>query len=173
MAQTLVIEGEKISIEEFEGQRYKELFERGKLQQNFEDSEIRKMEDTNRLLVENLSVADRLMRRVEHVTFKSYFLDDVGDICIKTRLMTSTERFRAFSLYKKFGELKDNRSTENYQKVLTKMKELAAEVTVTPGMSAYFKSKKVSDDVIIVLIINSLFGSIEAVGNQIRSFRKK
>jgi len=44
---------------------------------------------------------------------------------------------------------------------------------VTPGVDEYLKSDNVSDDVVVAMVIRTVYGTLETVGESITAFRKK
>lgn len=131
----------------------------------------KKMEDKRREVlgddVKNMTIAERLMRRTELVTFDIPFKDDYGVFNVKTRLMASLERDLAFKLNKQLND------AEKYHATVIQFKELAREITVTPGMGEYFGSEKVTDETVIGLVMTTAFQSLSKVGDSLESFRSK
>lgn len=119
--------------------------------------------------IRTLSVADRLMRRIEAKHFETVFVDDLGEFVVETRLMTSSERFHALEINKKIGETGGD--LDEYEKLMKQMKQVARDITVTPGMNIYWESDQVSDDVIVALVMRTVYGTLEAVGDSLTSFR--
>ena len=122
-------------------------------------------------LATQLSIRDRLMRRAEKTTFETVFQDDLGDFAVETRLMTSSERVRALKLNQMLGQGQED--LNKYEDAINGLKELAAEICVTPGVDEYLKSDNVSDDVVVAMVIRTVYGTLETVGESITSFRKK
>ena len=123
-------------------------------------------------LIAELSVKDRLMRRLKVKTFKTVFSDDLGEFTVETRLMTSGERYRALH----YNDIlaKSEGDAEKYAEAIKGFKELLKDICVTEGLDEEFwESDAVSDDVVIALVMNTLYGSIESVGEAIGSFRKE
>jgi len=122
-------------------------------------------------LAAQLSVRDRLMRRLQTKTFKTVLEDDLGEFTIETRLMTSGERFRALQYNKAMAEAGND--LEKYAKAIAGFKRLCSEIVVTPGLEGFWEGDDVSDDVVIAVVLNALYGSITAAGDSIGSFRKE
>jgi len=122
-------------------------------------------------LRDTLSVADRLMRRAEKTTFKTVFQDDLGDFAVETRLMTSSERMKALELNRMLG--KGSEDLNNYADAIKGLKELASEICMTPGVDAYLLSDNVSDDVVVSMVLRTVYGTLEKVGESTTSFRKE
>ena len=120
-------------------------------------------------LRQNLSVADRLMRRAELVKFKTVFSDDLGDIEIETRQLSSSERFQATKLFDDLAL--SEKEPKKYAEAVDEFKKMAKEITVTPGMDAYYDSEMVSDDIVIAIVTRTFQGTMSFVGEAITSFR--
>ena len=122
-------------------------------------------------LIATLSVRDRLQRRLRTKTYKTKLEDDLGPFVIETRLMTSEERLNALrfnaQLRKSEGDI------DEYSKALQGFKGILKDICLTPGLDEYWDSPEVSDDVIVAVIMNAVYGSIEAVGDSVSSFRKE
>jgi hypothetical protein len=117
--------------------------------------------------ITNMSIAERLMRRTELVTFDILFKDDFGEFNVKTRLMSSLERDIAFKLNTQLNDVK------KYKDTVEEMKDLARQITVTPGMGEYFGSDKVTDEAVIGLVMTTAFKSLNKVGDRLESFRRE
>ena len=155
-------------LQELEAKRREILEEREALKRKFEENEER----LRREVLSMLSVKDRLMRRLRTKTIKTVLEDDLGEFTIETRLMTSGERYRALQLNKMLRESEGD--PEKYAKAINGFKELLVDLCVTPGLDEEFwMSDNVSDDVIIAVILNTLYGSIKLVGDAVASFRPK
>lgn len=117
-----------------------------------------------------LSIRDRLMRRTEKTTFKTVFEDDLGDFIVETRLMTSSERRDALKFNQMLGQGRED--LNKYDEAIKGLKGLAAEICVTPGLDEYLRSDDVGDDVLVALVLRSVYGTLEKVG-EATSFRKE
>ncbi|HUW44776.1 MAG TPA: hypothetical protein VMW50_03180 [Dehalococcoidia bacterium] len=117
-----------------------------------------------------LSIRDRLMRRTEKTVFKTVFRDDLGDFAVETRLMTSSERSDALRMNQMLGQGREDLS--KYDEAIKGLKELAAEICVTPGLDEYLRSGDVGDDVVVAMVLRSVYGTLEKVG-EATSFRKE
>ncbi len=123
------------------------------------------------VLIKTLSVRDRLQRRLQTKTYKTELQDDLGVFVIETRLMTSEERLNALRFN---AQLRNSEGDiEEYSKAIQGFKGVLKDVCRTPGLEEYWDSDDVSDDVIVAVIMNAVYGSIEAVGDSVSSFRKK
>ena len=149
-------------------------------EQRAEEIEAREIyqEDTDRRFKEEkdklrstLPVRERLMRRLRHKTFKTVLEDDLGEFAIETRLMTSNERLEALRFNDQLRTSEGDIS--EYSKALQGFKGILKDVCRTPGLEEYWDSDEVSDDVIVAVIMNAVYGSIEAVGDSVGAFRKK
>ena len=132
------------------------------------DRDERKQRDE---IAAQFTVAERLMRRVQVTRFRTIFEDDLGEIAVETRQMTSGERFRAVQLTQMLAE--SDKNLEKYAEAVKGFKELSAELCVTPGMAEYLGSDDVCDDVVIAIVRNTLQGSMRLVGEALTSFRKE
>jgi len=117
----------------------------------------------------DMTVAERLMRRVKITRFKTIFSDDLGDVAVETRQMTSTERSRAVELNDLLAQ--SEKDPDKYADAVKKYKEFAKEITLTPGMDVYYDSDQVSDDVLIAIVTRTFQGTMKLVGESITSFR--
>jgi len=117
----------------------------------------------------HLSVADRLMRRAQSARFKTVFQDDLGDFAVETRQMTSGERWRAVELNNQLAQ--SEKAPEKYAEAVEGFKQLAKEITLTPGMDAYYDGDQVSDDIVIAVVSRTFQGTMRLVGEAITSFR--
>jgi len=117
----------------------------------------------------NLGVADRLMRRAQLARFKTVFMDDLGDFAVETRQMTSAERARCVALNNRLAA--SEADPAEYAEAVEGFRQLAKEVTLTPGMDAYYDSDMISDDVLIAVVSRTFQGSMRLVGEAITSFR--
>ena len=148
-------------------QRQREIEQRESFKESAEKRKTeRKLED-----VRNLGVAERLMRRVQAKRFQIVFEDEEGEFPVETRLMTSNERYQALKLNEVLSKAGEN--LDQYQEAMAGLKDLAREVTVTPGMDAYYDSDQVSDDVILAVVMRTVYGTLEAVGDSLTSFRRE
>jgi len=120
-------------------------------------------------LAQSLSIAERLMRRLKAKTFKLTLQDDLGDIELEVRMMTTSERLLATSLLSKMSTLDED--VESYIKCLEELKQLAKEITLTDGFAEYADSEAVTEDVLLALILTSISGSKQEFGNDINFFR--
>ena len=118
-----------------------------------------------------LTIRDRLMRRTEKTTFETMFEDDLGDFAVETRLMTSSERMKALKLNQMLGQGRED--LNKYEEAINGLKELAAEICVTPGLDEYLRSDDVSDDILVAMVLRTIYGTLEKVGESTTSFRKK
>jgi len=118
-----------------------------------------------------LSVRDRLMRRVQVTRFKTVFEDDLGDFVVETRQMTSGERFQAVQLNQLLAQ--SDREPEKYAEAIGGFRELARELCVTPGLDDYWNGEGVSDDVVIAVVMSTLQQTMRLVGEALTSFRKE
>jgi len=118
-----------------------------------------------------LTIRDRLMRRTEKTTFETTFQDDLGDFAVETRLMTSNERMKALKLNLMISEGREDLT--KYEEAINGLKELAAEICVTPGLDEYLRSDDVSDDILVAMVLRTVYGTLEKVGESTTSFRKK
>lgn len=148
-------------------QRQKEI----KSREDLHERAARRTQEEKEKLIGQLSVRDRLMRRLHHKTFKTILEDDLGEFIIETRLMTSTERLEALKFNEQLRKSEGN--VEEYGKAMSGFKSLVKEICATPGLEEYWDSGESSDDVVVSVIMNALYGSIEAVGDSVGSFRKK
>uniref|UniRef100_A0A6M3MBA3 Uncharacterized protein n=1 Tax=viral metagenome TaxID=1070528 RepID=A0A6M3MBA3_9ZZZZ len=122
-------------------------------------------------LATQLTIRDRLMRRAEKTTFETMFEDDLGEFAVETRLMTSSERMKALKLNQMLGQGQEDLT--KYEDAINGLKELAAEICVTPGLDEYLRSDDVSDDVLVAMVLRTVYGTLEKVGESTTSFRKK
>lgn len=122
-------------------------------------------------LAAQLNIRDRLMRRAEKTTFETMFEDDLGEFAVETRLMTSSERMKALNLNKMLGQGREDLT--KYEDAINGLKELAAEICVTPGLDEYLRSDDVSDDILVAMVLRTVYGTLEKVGESTTSFRKK
>ena len=111
------------------------------------------------------------MRRVQVIRFKTVFEDDLGDLVIETRQMTSSERAQAVELNRLLAQSKED--LDKYAEAIQGYKDLASELCITPGVLEYMRSDDVSDDVVIALVQNTLHQSMKLVGEAITSFRSQ
>lgn len=117
-----------------------------------------------------LTIRDRLMRRTEKTTFKTIFEDDLGEFVVEARLMTSSERREALRLNQMLGQ--GHTDLAKYEEAIKGLKDIAAEICVTPGLDEYLRSDDVGDDVVVALVLRSVYGTLEKVG-EATSFRKE
>lgn len=117
-----------------------------------------------------LTIRDRLMRRTEKTTFKTVFEDDLGEFVVEARLMTSSERREALRLNQMLGQGREDLS--KYEEAIKGLKDIAAEICVTPGLDEYLRSDDVGDDVVVALVLRSVYGTLEKVG-EATTFRKE
>ena len=122
-------------------------------------------------LIQTLSIRDRLQRRLKTKTYKTELEDDLGVFIIETRLMTSEERLNALRFNAKLRTSEGD--IDEYSKALQGFKGILKDVCRTPGLEEYWDSDEVSDDVIVAVTMNAVYGSIEAVGDSVGAFRKK
>ena len=118
-----------------------------------------------------MTVAERLMRKVQVTRFETVFEDDLGDFPIETGQMTSDERSRAMLLMQQLAQAESEDDAEKYGETVKAFGKFAAELCVTPGMTEYLQSDDVSDDVVIALVLNTLTQSMRLVREAIISFR--
>lgn len=148
-------------------QREQDLKDRENLRNLPEEQRKKKTEE----IKSNLSVAERLMRRANTTTFKTMFKDDLGDIEVETRLMTSVERRKALTLNQMM--VKGREDIAKYEEAIKGLTEMAVEICVTPGVDEYLQSDLVSDDVVVAMVMRSVYGTLEVVGEATTSFLKK
>lgn len=146
-------------------QRDREILERAA----FKQMQIIQHDKLSDDLRDNLSVADRLMRRAKLKKFKTVFKDDLGDVEIETRQLSSSERFQATKLFEELSL--SEKEPEKYAEAIEGFKKMAKEITVTPNMDVYYDSEMVSDDVVIAIVTRTFQGTMSFVGEAITSFR--
>jgi len=118
-----------------------------------------------------MTIAERLMRKVQVTTFETVFQDDLGDFPIETRQMTADERSRAMLLMQQLAKAESEDDAKIYGETVKAFGKFAAEICVTPGIEGYLQSDDVSDEVLIALVLNTLTQSMRLVREAIISFR--
>lgn len=143
-------------------ERGKKVEEASRLKDKYEAFEAEEREK----LIKNLSIRDRLMRRVRTTKIPLKLHDDLGEFTIYSRLMTSSEREKAFH----YNSLL--RDPDKYNEAINGLREIAKDIDVTEGLGpGFWDSPDVSDDVIIGFVLNALAGTNAKIGDSIASFR--
>jgi len=123
-------------------------------------------EEERKQLIQGLSIRDRLMARTRSSRIPTVFKDPSGEFTIYTRMMTGDERERAFQLNA------DLRDAANYGASIKGMREMLRELCVTPGLPfSYWDTGEASDDVVLLLILNTLSGTAKSVSEGVSRFR--
>lgn len=148
--------------------------ERQALYDNSQQLRVRHEADEMKVKAEiaaGMTIAERLMRKVQVTRFETVFKDDLGDFPIETRQMTADERSRAMLLMQQLAKSDSGDDADMYGKTIKAFGKFAAELCVTPGVEEYLLSDDVSDDVVIALVMNTLTRSMGLVREAILSFR--
>ena len=148
-------------------QREAEIKDREDFKKNIEAGKRRRREE----LRMSLSIADRLMRRTQLARFQILFQDDLGDFSIETRQMTSRERFRTTELTNLLDQ--SEKETKKYTEAIEGLRQLAKEITLTPGMDDYYDSDQVTDEVVLLLVLRTFRGTLKMGGDAITFFREE
>lgn len=149
-------------------QRADELQARRELSELMEDTEVKKQSD----LDQNLSVAERMMRRAKSNTFTLEFKDEkYGDsIGIEFRVLYSKERRRILEIINGVQNIDPVKDIEKLNDKLDEFLEIIKAVTVTEGMDAYYDS--VCQDSDIIEIASGLLTHSVALLEDARRFRQ-
>ena len=148
-----------------ETERLQILAERDELKRRFEEDDARLRHE----LASQLSVRDRLMRRLETETVKTILRDDLGDFKIETRLMTIGEIQRALELDKMYT----NGDPDLMMEAHRAYGELLDEICVTPGLGDGFWSSPdcPAEPAVKAAIVARTAVQSADVGRRISSFR--
>src|SRR5512136_2721304 len=106
--------------------------ESGKLEGKFDHLEAKERE----AFIRNLSMRDRLMRRVKTTKIPLKLKDDLGEFTIYSRLLTSGEREKAF--YYNALLAQSQQEPERYGKALKGFRELAKDINITDELGLDF-----------------------------------
>ena len=125
-------------------------------------------EEERQELTRHLSIRDRLMSRVKASRIPTVFKDPSGEFTLYTRMMTGEEREKAFQLNQ------DLRDAAKYSDSIKEMRLMLRELCVTSGLSPeYWETGEASDDVVLLLILNTLNGTARSVSEGLSSFRSQ
>ena len=133
------------------------------------ETEASTMTDAEKLeFTRNLSTRDRLMRRLSSTKITTKLRDDLGEFEVQTRMFTSLERTHFLDLNRMLSESKSD--AEKYKSAMDELKHLAAEISVDPGPD-YYEGDTVSDDVVLIVLLNAFNGAAKHVTEVVASFR--
>jgi len=153
-----------MTVDEKERRRLTE--ESRKLEGKFDNLEAKEKEE----FIRNLSIRDRLMRRVKTTKIPLKLKDDLGEFTIYSRLLTSGEREKTFHCNALLTQ--SQKEPEKYGEALHGFRDLAKDISITEGLEPdFWDSPDVSDDVIIGFVLNALAGTNAKTGEGIGSFR--
>lgn len=146
-----------------------------------DDHEAEEAHETMADVGEALSVRDRLIRRTKRRVFDTAIdtIDDdgkvSGEIIIKTRMLTSSERARAVILISELEKQKDEETRDilMFNETTKGIGEILADVAVDPEIQEYFKVGESTDDVLIAVLTSTMEQSLEAIGDSISRFREE
>lgn len=121
-----------------------------------------------------LSIRERLIARQKTKHIETVLKDDQGDFVIETRIMSSDERYRGLLTFARMSKLdeKGEKDALEYNEAMIDLQKIVQEIVVTPGLEGYFVDGEASDDVILLIFLNTLYATMESVGEGIQSFRE-
>ena len=130
---------------------------------------------------EALSVRDRLLQRTRRRVFDTPIdmIDDdgnvIGEIIVKTRMLTGSERSRAVILINELEaqSREETRDILKFNETAAGIAEILAEVAVDEEVQDYFREGEATDDVLIAVLSSTMEQSLEAIGDSVSRFRKK
>lgn len=155
--------------------------------ENLDELNIQRKEDLMRIVErdeekeketqdKHLSVAERMMRRAQSNTFTLTFLDELNDdeIPIEFRLLYSKERRDLLKLIDEVQDLRDGETIDIdvLNEKLDELKGFVKNVTMTPGMEAYYDSE-FCQDIDITQIARAVMARTVSTVEEARSFRKE
>lgn len=123
---------------------------------------------------EQLTVAERMMRRAMTNTFTLTFVDTKHDdeISIEFRLLYTQERRDLLKLIDSIQKMTDEGDVDldRFNDAFDELKALVKKVTVTPGMNQYYDSEMCQDGDIFEIAMSVMGRTVSAV-EQARGFR--
>jgi len=137
-------------------------------QENLESLEAEAQEEVRLTITTQLSVRERLMRRKTVKRIDTVFIDDVGDFVVKTRLFKPHERQTVLESMNKMNTLEGDLT--QYSEAITGLRGVCKEIDMNVGED-FWDSEYATDDVVVAVILNTLSGGLEAVGEGMKSFR--
>lgn len=143
-------------------QRELEMKDRAAVEEEFKAMEI----DIKQELIKNLSIRDRLMRRLRHSRIPSFFKDDLGEFKIETRMLTGEERESAIDLNRALIEAGND--LLKTRETMKKIREFLATVSVTP---IDWLDTQLSEDVIMIVFLNTIARTTRSLMEEIDKFR--
>jgi len=133
-----------------------------------------KQDETTR--TENLSIAERMMRRAKTNTFTLAFVDTKNDdeIEIEFRLLYSKERRDLLNLINNIQGITDGEEVDlvKFNSAFESLRELVKNVTVDEGMNTYYDSDVCQDGDIFEIAMSVMGRTVQTV-EQARQFREK
>ena len=133
-----------------------------------------KQDETTR--TENLSIAERMMRRAKTNTFTLAFVDTKNDdeIEIEFRLLYSKERRDLLNLINDIQGITEGEEVNlvKFNSAFDSLRELVKNVTVDEGMNAYYDSDVCQDGDIFEIAMSVMGRTVQTV-EQARQFREK
>jgi len=125
---------------------------------------------------ENLSTAERMMRRAKTNTFTLAFVDTKNDdeIEIEFRLLYSKERRDLLNLINDIQGITEGEEVNlvKFNSAFDSLRELVKNVTVDEGMNAYYDSDVCQDGDIFEIAMSVMGRTVQTV-EQARQFREK
>jgi hypothetical protein len=148
-----------------EAERLKILAEREGLKRRYEEDEAKLREE----IVARMTMKDRLMRRLKTQTFKVILEDDLGDIPIELRLITTSEINKALEYDKMYG----SGDSEKMLQAHKGFSEMLDDICMTEGLRDGFWSDPdcpAEPAIKSALVMRTAVRSAD-IGRRIRSFR--
>lgn len=131
-------------------------------------------EELNHMIQDQLTVRQKLFRRQKIRRIKTVLdSESMGEIVLETRMLLPEERRMALEAYSLMDKTMEDVS--NYTRALHDMREVCKAIDATEDEDSIGSDEfwdNVSDDIVIAVILNAVYGGISAVGEGIRSFRR-
>ncbi len=151
------------------------------LEERAEKDKVTEAHETMSNVGEALSVREQLLKRTRLRIFKTPIDiineegDVTGEIEIKTRLMTGSERERAIILIKELEvqSKEETRDILKFNETTRMIAEVLVEVCVDEDVRHYFREGEATDDVLIAVLSSTMEQSLEAIGDNVQRFREK
>lgn len=132
-------------------------------------------------VTEALSVRDKLLQRTRRRIFETPIdmIDEqgkvIGEIIVKTRMLTGSERARAIVLLKELEiqSQEENRDILKFNETTKGISEILAEASVDADVREYFSKGEATDDVLIAVLSSTMEQSLEAMGDSVQRFREE